>query len=267
MEYRSNTSCPGEFVAAAIESVGRFNDLVLVVDPSDGSTLIQNQSAQSIELISYTISSESDSLLSSWSGLQGLGEPGWFKANGTASDLSELASANPLVLGEGEQRNLGFAWNTSGDDDLTFVYQDPTTGQLIDGTVHFGLPENISVGLDGDFNHDGTVDAADYVVWRKNDGGPDGYAEWRANFGMTELGIGNGAAANSSVAIANQPVPEPTTCLLALLGTAPSLRVARPSGRRKVYAPMGNWLNRVLKKDASVGHPPAFPGRLLLPAE
>jgi len=208
----------GEFVAAAVESVGRFNDLVLVVDPSDGSTLIQNQSAQSIELISYTISSESASLLSSWSGLQGLGEPGWFKANGTTSDLSELASADPLVLGEGEQRDLGFAWNTSGDDDLTFVYQDPTTGQLIDGTVHFGLPENISVGLAGDFNHDGTVDAADYVVWRKTNGSPAEYATWRANFGMTELGSGN--TANSLVAIANQPVPEPTTCLLALLGTA-----------------------------------------------
>ena len=210
----------GDFVAAAVEPVGRFNDLVLVVDPSDGSTILQNQSTQSIELISYTISSESDSLLSSWSGLQGLGEPGWFKANGTTSDLSELASADPLVLGEGQQRDLGFAWNTSGDDDLTFVYQDPITGQLIDGTVHFGLPQNISVGLAGDFNHDGTVDAADYVVWRKTNGSPAEYATWRANFGTTELGSGNGAAANSSVAIANQPVPEPTTCLLALLGTA-----------------------------------------------
>ncbi len=25
--------------------------------------------------------------------------------------------------------------------------------------------------LPGDFNHDGAVDAADYVVWRKNPGG------------------------------------------------------------------------------------------------
>lgn len=88
-----------------------------------------------------------------------------------------------------------FAWNTSGDDDLTFVYHDPTTGQLIDGTVHFRLPENISVGLVGDFNHDGTVDAADYVVWRKNNGGPGDYATWRANFGMTSPGGGSGALA------------------------------------------------------------------------
>ena len=39
--------------------------------------------------------------------------------------------------------------------------------------------------LPGDFNHDGTVDAADYVVWRKTDGTPAGYNTWRTHFGQT----------------------------------------------------------------------------------
>jgi hypothetical protein len=43
-------------------------------------------------------------------------------------------------------------------------------------------------GLAGDHNDDGTVDAADYVVWRKNPagfGGQQGYDDWRANFGAS----------------------------------------------------------------------------------
>jgi hypothetical protein len=60
-------------------------------------------------------------------------------------------------------------------------------------------------GLDGDFNNDGKVDAADYVVWRKGllagTFGPEDYATWRSNFGAT---IGSGQLAAQ--------VPEPATC-------------------------------------------------------
>lgn len=40
--------------------------------------------------------------------------------------------------------------------------------------------------LEGDYNEDGRVDAADYPIWRKNPGsfgGQQGYDDWRANFG------------------------------------------------------------------------------------
>jgi hypothetical protein len=39
--------------------------------------------------------------------------------------------------------------------------------------------------LNGDYNADGRVDAADYIVWRKNDGTPAGHSLWRTNFGRT----------------------------------------------------------------------------------
>jgi hypothetical protein len=60
-------------------------------------------------------------------------------------------------------------------------------------------------GLTGDFNADNSVDAADYVVWRKNLGQPIGlpnetltpgmvtqedYATWRASFGATAAAAG-----------------------------------------------------------------------------
>ena len=63
----------------------------------------------------------------------------------------------------------------------------------------------------GDYNHNGVVDAADYVVWRKTDGGPIGYNLWRSNFGEPD-GFGSGASANATV-------PEPTTLILVLVGT------------------------------------------------
>jgi hypothetical protein len=76
------------------------------------------------------------------------------------------------------------------------------TGQLI-ATAE--LPATIP----GDFNEDGTVDGADYVVWRKGvDVAPTSanYEQWRTNFGQTQAGVG-GTEANAAV-------PEPNSCLL-----------------------------------------------------
>ena len=63
--------------------------------------------------------------------------------------------------------------------------------------------------LEGDYNHDGFVDAADYVVWRKNDGTQPGYDTWRAHFGNP--GSGDGSLTNGTV-------PEPATLALMTAG-------------------------------------------------
>jgi hypothetical protein len=62
-----------------------------------------------------------------------------------------------------------------------------------------------------DFNNDGYVDAADYVVWRKIDGTADGYNSWRAHFGQTV-----GGASGSNNASFGEPytaVPEPAAMI------------------------------------------------------
>jgi hypothetical protein len=66
-----------------------------------------------------------------------------------------------------------------------------------------------SAGIPGDYNNDGKVDAADYVVWRKTDGTPVGYNTWRTNFGRTS-GAGSGALADAAV-------PEPASLALCAL--------------------------------------------------
>jgi T5SS/PEP-CTERM-associated repeat protein len=84
-----------------------------------------------------------------------------------------------------------------------------------------------AVPLRGDFNQDGTVDAADYVVWRKGLGATytqDDYNTWQANFGAT---LGSGADASRSDHAISPLVPEPATVLLLVFGAAAIYSPAR----------------------------------------
>ncbi len=79
--------------------------------------------------------------------------------------------------------------------------------------------------LPGDFNTDGTVDAADYVFWRDRLGNPflpEDYNVWRANFDSVAAGAGSGAV--------NASVPEPMSILstlVAIIGLVPVARARR----------------------------------------
>lgn len=96
------------------------------------------------------------------------------------------------------------------------------------GTFHIGIVGNSIVlslggsGVNGDYNGNGVVDAADYVVWRNNVGttnhlpndaigGTIGIAQynlWRSRFGATS-GSGNGAVAAAAV-------PEPAMLVISM---------------------------------------------------
>jgi hypothetical protein len=98
----------------------------------------------------------------------------------------------------------------------------------------------LALGLTGDYNNNGKVDGADYVIWRNagatdtlpNDSTPgtvdqSDYLAWRANFGLgSSLGAGAGLGSG-------QGVPEPTsatlimflgTCLMSFRGRQPNHR-------------------------------------------
>src|SRR5206468_542115 len=83
------------------------------------------------------------------------------------------------------------------------------------------------VGLDGDFNLDARVDAADYVMWRRGYASPADYQLWRANFGSSASGAAAGQASRDS---AGMPEPGAFAAVLIainLIGICQRLRLAR----------------------------------------
>jgi hypothetical protein len=90
---------------------------------------------------------------------------------------------------------------------------------LPEGTRAFLLDASALSIIPGDFNRNGIVDAADYVVWRNSPsnfgGDPGGYNNWRANFRRT---FGSGAAA------VENSVPEPGNLVPLALIAATLLR-------------------------------------------
>jgi len=122
---------------------------------------------------------------------------------------------------------------TSGD---IVVQWDQTTGEttIIDnsngGSLVFLTGDSAllppEVNLPGDYNQNGIVDAADYTVYRNNEGttnvlvndpiggtiGPAQYALWKARFGQT-AGSGSGLTLPSAESL-SPAVPEPKTLVL-----------------------------------------------------
>ena len=127
----------------------------------------------------------------------------------------------------------------ASDSGLIFVYPNSVAGVVgspfgLAAVFNTGNPlvsiaaiavPSVATGLPGDFNDDGTADAADYTMWADNRGstfdlGGNGdetggsagvvdvadYSLWKASFGNTAAGSATGA------------VPEPTSLLVTLVG-------------------------------------------------
>lgn len=97
-------------------------------------------------------------------------------------------------------------------DPYFFVMRTATMSSEVLSLAGDWTSENIDTllgnTLPGDFNQDGTVDAADYTTWRADNGTEADYLLWRANYGAT----------STQAAIAQQcravTIPEPAACWL-----------------------------------------------------
>ena len=155
--------------------------------------------------------------------------------------LSVLSISNP-ILADGKDvymsaTRTSLNLNFTGTDTIRSLYFDGVAqtagvwGATGSGAAHetslitgAGLLNvvGVTVGVPGDFNNNGVVDMADYVLWRN--GGPlqnevsdsgvvsaQDYTDWCARFGNTS---GSGSSLGAAAA------PEPTTFVLLML-TAP----------------------------------------------
>ena len=101
-------------------------------------------------------------------------------------------------------------------------------------TVHYiDIPVNEypSTSPIGDYNGNDVVDAADYVAWRKSLGTTytqSDYDLWRAHFGQTASGAGNGFGA------VEVSVPEANALVLASCAAAPAFLFRKNSEKRRI---------------------------------
>jgi hypothetical protein len=114
--------------------------------------------------------------------------------------------------------NLAVGGNFGGDPNATTIFP-----QFMD--VDYVRVWHPQTGLAGDYNNDGLVDSADYIVWRKTLGqvgiglaadgsgngavGPEDYEVWSKGFGGADL---------PAASLAALQVPEPAAAALLALG-------------------------------------------------
>jgi len=131
-------------------------------------------------------------------------------AYGTRDQGGNVWEWNETLVSASTRGRRGGAWDTYVDT-LSSAHRDSKLADFQQTNLGFRLAKIAeSVSLSGDYNGDGTVDAADYVVWRRTDGSQAGYNLWRANFGSSSPGGGSIASA----------VPEPAAGGLLLLACA-----------------------------------------------
>jgi len=226
------TTPDGRTIQGSVAYTGAktHNNFVLNVDPTTGQVAFRNDSPFSVQIDGYAIYSDSGSLVpATWNSLEDQNVADWEQAPPvpTATAVAELKADDATAFQGQTGFSLGALFKTVGaTQDLRFEFLMPGEEVPSIGTVVYGpftAPVNPSEGLDGDYNMDGRVDAADYVVWRKNDGSPAGYNTWRQNFGRT-LGAGSGSAIGAAA------VPEPATIGLLVLA---AFTLAAKRGNRR----------------------------------
>jgi probable HAF family extracellular repeat protein len=136
-------------------------------------------------------------------------------AGGQMIDLDAWLDANNPTEGAKWTLHAAYGVNDTGMIAGEGNYNDGPGG-LNDGTRAFLLDARalLTTSLPGDYNHDGKIDAADYVIWRKSNGSQSDYNIWRSHFGPS---AGSGAAGYPLGASAEPlpaAVPEPETMVL-----------------------------------------------------
>lgn len=177
--------------------------LELFVDPSTGSTVLQNNTNKDVSFDGYRITDSAESLVvNEWFSLedQVFDNGDWYEAGPSATHLAELKFAGIATLIPGSSVYLGELVDPAVASNLAFEYYRSDIDTLRTGHVRF---EGLDLpALMADYNGDSQVNAADYTVYRDSLGmsvapftGADGngngavdradYLLWRRNFGNT----------------------------------------------------------------------------------
>jgi hypothetical protein len=153
--------------------------LSLSVNRATGNVTLMNQTSAAENISSYTITSEFEGLsTTNWVSITDnydSGNPGpnqvdpahaW--TEGTTSFV-EVTESEPSTVGAslavGRSVNLGNLWTVNPNQDLTFTYV--SEGATVTGLINYvsGPAGELEIG---DFNVDGAISPADWVILRTN---------------------------------------------------------------------------------------------------
>jgi hypothetical protein len=127
---------------------------------------------------------------------------------GTWTNSFQPDHATSIVSADGSEYNNGVTKGTRAMQIVRTYTGNGLPGEPQNTSFRWGSQMQITAGaggaVQGDYNNNGTVDAADYPVWRNNNGtnfvlqnrnpantgnvGPADYTTWKQNFGMTGSG-------------------------------------------------------------------------------
>jgi alpha-tubulin suppressor-like RCC1 family protein len=227
--------------ASGKTGLGTNSGDTLVATPIDTSNLRGLKIAQVAAGKSHSLLLAEDGSVFSFGsnayGATGLGTITGETLVATPIDAANLGEWKIMEVAAGTDRSLvlaedgfAFAFGSGGFGSVPNpIDRTNLTGMRVTG-ISTGIYESLLVAeprLEGDYNDNGVVDAADYVVWRDTleqlvlpGRGADGFANgeitaldyryWKARFGNT-LGAGDAAG------LANLAVPEPSAVALLLL--------------------------------------------------
>lgn len=235
----------------------RAANLDALLFPLTGEVQLRNDDASAVPFVFDSITSPFGSLNGSvgvWKSVAGNYDASgngfidptfsWTKLSATSTELTEGALSGPGgSLAAFRSVSLGQIWNPVlyPSNDLTFTVLQADMTPVVITKIY---------AVAGDYNGDGVVNAADYVVWRDNSGSTtnlaaDGnlngvvdtadYMIWRNNFGKSlPSGSGSSISGGASLSAVGVAVPEPASILFLLSGSLAALSVrvrARRAGR------------------------------------
>jgi hypothetical protein len=203
-----------------LEQVSMPDLLTLEIDRSTGAATLKNLSTTPVSWDYLEVKSPGGSLdPAGWNSLDDQNVGGantWIKAGGSSNmALAEASISGSHTLAPGEMLSLGNLYNEGVNaEDVDFEIRraaGPSFRTYDQIVTYVGQAPSLA----GDYNANGIVDAADYVVWRKSSAQPQGYTTWRLNFGRASGGFGLGSIG---------AVPEPS-CAVLLLSAVLSLEM------------------------------------------
>lgn len=213
-------------IDVTVEPIDTLKLQVFTAGPDAGMVVLRNDRPHTFDIEYYEVVSDAGALsATNWKSLDAqeldnVALEGWEEAAGVGNSLlAEYRLFDTFAIGPDDVLPLGKAFGVGSVEDLKFFVG------LSDGTLVRGVVEYVSDGITGDFNRDGSVDAADYAGWRKGLNATHtqaDYSHWRTNFGNS----------NTTAFLSHADVPEPCTIslLAAIIGIA-----GRFSPRRRTW--------------------------------